>query len=192
MQKLNSSDNAQLFHSFTSGEEQGFDYIYLEFYRPLMFFANKILHDGERAADLVSEQFIKAWERRSTFQTMKHLRAFLYTSTRNAAIDQLRKTKILSLDATAEEFTANEKTAIEYLIQAETYRQVYQAVEQLPPQAREVIRLFYLLGQDYKEIAKRLNLSVNTVRVQKARALRILRNSISIFVMCCMLMSFYL
>ncbi len=174
------STQIQLFESFRKGEERGFDYVHRQLYRALVYFSYQITREADWSADIVSEQFIKAWERRSEFRNFSGLRSFLYVSTKNASIDLLRKSKQWEVSRLTEGGSEAlvEKNIEHLIIETETYRQLHLAVESLPAQAREVIRLFYLLGEDYKEIAKRLNLSVNTVRVQKKRALNLLKKSV--------------
>lgn len=174
------SSHFDLFESFRQGEERGFDFVHRQLYRALVYFSYQITRQAEWSADIVSEQFVKAWERRKEFRSFAGLKSFLYVSTRNASIDLLRKSKQFQTERLTDRNAEGvSEGSIEHLIiEAETYRQLHLAVESLPSQAREVIRLFYLLGEDYKEIARRLNLSVNTVRVQKKRALNLLRRSI--------------
>lgn len=174
------SSQFDLFEAFTRGEERGFDFVHRQLFRALVYFSSQITREADWSADIVSEQFVKAWERRKEFRTFSGLKSFLYVSTRNASIDLIRKSKQFNTERLHEinQVGLSEGSIEHLIIKAETYRQLHLAVESLPSQAREVIRLFYLLGEDYKEIARRLNLSVNTVRVQKKRALNMLKKSI--------------
>jgi RNA polymerase sigma-70 factor (ECF subfamily) len=52
------------------------------------------------------------------------------------------------------------------------------ALEQLPPQCREVFTLNRFDGLSVKEISEKLNISVSTVKTQIARALKKLKEAI--------------
>ena len=56
----------------------------------------------------------------------------------------------------------------------ETLRVLYNAIDKLPPQTKEII-LIGLDGKDNNEIAATLNISVNTVKTLKKNAYKTLR-----------------
>jgi RNA polymerase sigma-70 factor (ECF subfamily) len=53
---------------------------------------------------------------------------------------------------------------------------LHEAVEQLRPDYREVIKLYYLDDLSVKEIAQILNKNENTIKTQLSRAREILRS----------------
>ena len=53
---------------------------------------------------------------------------------------------------------------------ADTYMDLYKAIEQLRPEYREVIKLYYLDDLSVKEIAQILNKNENTIKTQLFRA----------------------
>ncbi len=66
---------------------------------------------------------------------------------------------------------------MERMIEAEVLGEVYKALQKLPEGCRKVINLSYFEGLSNQEVADRLNVSINTVKTQKLRALKMLRLS---------------
>ena len=62
-----------------------------------------------------------------------------------------------------------------YILYSDLCRQLKNALEQLPPQEREVFEMSRLENIKYQEIANRLNISVRTVEVRISKALKQLR-----------------
>jgi RNA polymerase sigma-70 factor (ECF subfamily) len=63
---------------------------------------------------------------------------------------------------------------IDQVVEEETHRMIHQAIQELSPKCKEII-LLGLEGLKNKEIARELNLSVNTVKTHKLLAYRQLR-----------------
>ena len=60
----------------------------------------------------------------------------------------------------------------------EIYRQLFAAIDELPPRQKEVF-LLCMEGKKNKEIAEQLDISAETVKVQKRRAIAQLRGKFS-------------
>lgn len=166
--------------SFQAGEERGFSFFFKEFYAALCYFSYNIIKDKAAAEDIAEEAFIKLWERHSSFQNAANIKSFLYTIVRNASIDWLRQQKKRLAHSKEIIYLAEETESFiqQQIIEAETYREVVASLKILPPKCRQIFRMFYFEGKDYSQIAHELNLSINTIRVQKARALALLRQQL--------------
>ncbi|HEX6431410.1 MAG TPA: sigma-70 family RNA polymerase sigma factor [Niastella sp.] len=154
--------------------------IYNRFYNPLVFFARRLLPNSLAAEDIVAEIFMKYWQKEHNFNSVYAVKAFLYISTRNACINhrlKLQKQARLNADLRilADEFDDSVLTEI---TQSEVLRDVYYIVEALPVQCRKIVLLSYLGGLSNKQIARRLQLSVHTVRNQKVRGIQLVRGKV--------------
>jgi len=163
--------------SFQKGEEKGFSFFFREYHAALCYFSFRIIKDKDNAEDIVSEAYVKLWERHSGFDNLGSIRSFLYTVVHNASIDFLRQNKKRSAYSKEIAYLDEEKESyvLQQIIETETYREIVASLKKLPPKCREIFRMIYFEGKDYAEIANELKLSINTIRVQKARALAILR-----------------
>src|SRR5690242_14519138 len=70
--------------------EQVFKFLHKSLFRPIRFFAGKLVPDQTAAEDIATESFIKLWEQRNGFDTLPQIKKFLYTTTRNACLNHLR------------------------------------------------------------------------------------------------------
>lgn len=163
--------------SFQKGEEKGFSFFLREYHAALCYFSFRIIKDKDNAEDIVSEAYLKLWERHAGFDNVGSIRSFLYTVVHNASIDYLRQNKKRSAYSKEIVYLDEEKESyvLQQIIEAETYHEIVSSLKILPPKCREIFRMIYFEGKDYAEIANELKLSINTIRVQKARALAILR-----------------
>ncbi|MFL5743123.1 MAG: RNA polymerase sigma factor, partial [Niastella sp.] len=135
--------------------------IYNRFYDPLVFFARKFLFDPLVAEDLVTELFLKYWQKQDQFNSPIAVKTFLYISTRNACINHNQKFRIqarakVDLRILADEL---EESVLHSITRSEILRDVYSGVESLPLQCRNIILLSFLGGLSNKQIARHLHLS---------------------------------
>lgn len=153
-----------------------FERIYLKYIAALIFFANRIMRNKQHAEDIVSEVFIKLWDKRRGFDNELTVKAFLYISVRNACFNAIKSEGRRSQEQTAynnyvginEDFILNEIT------RAEVLRAILQLVKTLPPECQKVM-LMRLAGMENKDIAAKLNISIHTVKNQAARGIYLMR-----------------
>lgn len=174
-------DSIQLTLAFQQGDEKALEAYFNEFYPALCIYACSFTHDMEIAKDIASEAFFKTWKYRGQFVNPGSIRAYLYKVVRGDAAAWHKKQLRLPTAAISPnlEAASPDPDAWTSLVEAETYRQVYAAIENLPPECRKIFRLLYIEGKKVAEIAKELQLSPSTVKAQKARGLTMLRKRVS-------------
>lgn len=150
-----------------------------QYYAALVFFAEKIA--GPSAPELVQDVFLKLWQRWEKFETPEKIKAFLYIATRNICYDHLRtnRTRLRHEDSWASQTPGSEEDISYQIIRTEVLREIALAIEQLPEQCRNVIRMMYTEGKSTEETSQALGISPSTVRSQKARGLSLLRKMLS-------------
>ena len=84
-----------------------------------------------------------------------------------------------------------EPTVINNLIQEEVYRQLLASIDHLPPQCRKIC-LLTLEGKKPSEIAKQLDLAVDTVKKQKQIALKRLQDELGTLTTCSLFLHLWL
>ena len=118
--------------------------------------------------DVFSEVFLAYFKKERTFESEEHRKAWLIQVTINCAKDLLgQRAQLQQLH----EETLLDQTARD----ADTYMDLYKAIEGLRPEYREVIKLYYLDDLSVKEIAQILNKNENTIKTQLFRARDTLR-----------------
>ena len=174
-------DGNDWFHLYREGVENAFEKVFDLYYRSIVYYATKILHEDSYAEDIVSESFRKAWDNRQRMETPRHLENFLYFVTRNACISYLRSDRVIQ---TTEKEWGRMADADEEghpidleRVQAELIQKIHQHLEKLP--GGDILRMSYLEGKSTKEIADELNITENTVYIAKSRSLKALRSVLS-------------
>ncbi len=156
-------------------DEPAYKQLFFLFYNPLKRFACSFLHSRESSEEIVSDVFIKLWEKRKTLAEIENLRVYLYISTKNTALNYLDKQKRLPFTGftdTEMEFPSTALNPEEQMITAEMMKQIRNAVNALPPRCRLVFKLVREDGLPYKEVADILNISIKTIDNQLAIALK--------------------
>ena len=173
-------DPDALLGEFNAQNQFAFRFIFESYYRSAVLFAEGVLNaQSEHTEDIVQDAFIKLWSSTTEFKDINQIKSFIYVTVKNACIDQSRQSKV------ADKYQGHaqrqqqmlEAGFIEPLISAETTRLINEAIEALPEQGRNVFKMS-LSGLKNDEIAERLNISVNTVKTHKQRALASLRLSL--------------
>jgi RNA polymerase sigma-70 factor (ECF subfamily) len=149
------------------------------------------LHGGptEEVEDLTCETFMRAWKGRIRFWGDDHdALCWLFTIARRLVIDVHRRKKAhpdkytVELDDTnintmflSTQVTPEEQTSIR-----EQFKHLWQILQNLPDDKREVLVLRYMLGWKVNQIAKYLNKEENTVSVYIRRCLEQIRHDWSV------------
>lgn len=154
-----------------------FQLLFEHFYRSLCFFATKIIHDRDAAEDIVQDVFVNFWNHDlAVFPNLKTIKTFLYNSVQNRSLNYLRDLDIRDRNYRKLELADEDvEHFICHQIRAEVTAEIFGAIDELPERCREIFKMAYIENQEEKEIARHLNISVNTIKTQKLRAKNYLR-----------------
>jgi RNA polymerase sigma-70 factor (ECF subfamily) len=163
--------------SFLEGKEEGFDYFFRVFHKALCFFANRYLNDLPAAEDIVSDSFLKVWVKKAQIRNENHLKNYLYKTVYHACLrlQENEKRKIRDINGFLVISDKEEKSYLENITRAEIMRQLKEAMDQLPVKCREIFYKLYIEGKTVADAAEELRLSVNTIKTQKARGLKLMK-----------------
>lgn len=160
--------------AFQRGDEKAFQHIYHMLSKRLEYFAEGMV-DEAAARDVVQDAFVKLWERREQFFNFNAIKTFLYLTIKNACLNIAKHDKVVDKYQQGLTEPIEEMDVLHRMIEAEVIDEVYMALQQLPQGCRNVIFLSYFEGMSNQEVADELNVSINTVKTQKVRALKLLR-----------------
>lgn len=147
--------------------------LYSDYYAVLVVYARNFVGQQEIAEDIVQELFITMWEKEMSFLSFASFRAYLYNSVRNTALNYLKHQDVEERYIEYVQTTYGEVDESE-VNEEEVYRLLFKVVDELPSRCREIF-LMYMDGKKNDEIADVLSLSVETVKTQKKRAVRHIR-----------------
>jgi RNA polymerase sigma-70 factor, ECF subfamily len=154
----------------------------------LLGVTHAMLSDPDEAEEVVLEVFASAWDRVGSLgDGHDALLPWLLRITRNRAIDRLRRRRRQRLKlARAEAFgelPPDRVHAAEVDEAAQpgwhVHRSVHAALDALPAEQREAVRLAYFQGLTHSEIAKQLAIPMGTVKTRLRLAFEKLRASLA-------------
>jgi RNA polymerase sigma-70 factor (ECF subfamily) len=163
--------------AFKEGREEAFNYFFNSCYKPLYFFASRYVKDEAAAEDVITESFIKLWDKREIFETESGIKGYLYKSVYNACLRwlQQQQRKTVHTKSYTGQINTTEQSYLNDIIKAETIHQLHIAISQLPSQCKKIFTKLYIEGKQVSEIAKEMNLTISTIKNQKARGLKLLK-----------------
>jgi len=142
----------------------------------LQAYAQRLCHgDRQRAEDLVQETLLRAWRHPSAMDpTQGSVRAWLFTTARNLAIDAWRRRNARVAEVVTDQVPepVPDVDEAERAVEAWT---IAEALNRLTPAHREVLMECFYEGRSVAEAASRLGVPPGTVKSRTHYALRALR-----------------
>ena len=181
MSRKSSYNEHQLLRGLTSGDTLHYSYIFKEYYSALCHYAESITGEPGYAEDMVQDVFEKLWQKPYTFEDLRHLKDFLYKATRNAALNFLKGAQH-SKERQARFLDEQDDTATTDdldIIRTEVFRLIYREISNLPEQCGKIVHMSYIEGLKNEQIAEILSISLQTVKNQKTRGMKLLRMRLS-------------
>ena len=162
-------DDRELARRFPDGGDDIARAVYERYGRAVYTVAFSILRDHGQAADVVQNTFLKAWRASAGFDPERRLGPWLYAIARRQAIDAHRKTGRVDAVDPERLDAAVQPASIERTWEV---WQVRLAVDRLPADERQVVRMAWFQQLAHAEIAERLGVPVGTVKSRSHRAHR--------------------
>jgi RNA polymerase sigma-70 factor (ECF subfamily) len=193
---MNNVPEEQFIIQFKKGDQQAFKQLYNQFFTVLCYFTKSLVNSTE-GEEIAADTFIKLFNRHENFDANTNIKAFLYITARKACLNRLKQNDRHNRNKRELAYLQNDgdnEHVLSQMIHAELLREIKKEIEQLTPACRKVFELMYLEGLKARQVAERLNISVNTVWVHRANALEILRTILlkkgllSWWLFCCLLL----
>lgn len=166
------------------GNKSAFQFLQNRHSKIVASLIRKMIKNEDDVDDLVQETFIKAYNALNTFQFEYTFSAWLYRIASNNCIDFLRKKRFptISLDKPIQsddddlyiEIEDSTTYADTDLMKDERMQVLHNAIDSLPENYRQIIKLRHEDELDYTDIAKKLDLPLGTVKAHLFRARKIL------------------
>lgn len=170
----------QLGIRLNSGDERAYDQLFKQLYKPLCYFAFKIVLNFDIAEDIVQDNLLKLWQRHQDFESTEKIKSFLYVSVRNSCYDELKHQKVMNKHQDhLGHSEPTDQSILDTMMHAEVVHKVFLAVDTLPEQCRKIIKMTFEDGKSPKEIAEQLGITTSTVSNQKMRGLILLKKRLS-------------
>ncbi|HZK97203.1 MAG TPA: RNA polymerase sigma-70 factor [Prolixibacteraceae bacterium] len=175
--------NSDLILLIQKDDRVAFYNIYERYSKRLYGFVLRYIKQKEDAEEIVQEVFVKVWESRNKIDANDSFESFLFTIAYNTTISILRKRtnekKYLDHLKSLQQLTKS-PNLIDEIYFNELNARVQSLLNELTPRQKEIFHLSREEGLTHDEIAKKLDISVNTVKKHIANTLTFLKTHIDI------------
>ena len=171
------SDKSLIRRILASSQEACADLI-REYHAPIYRLLLHLCRDAHMAEDLAQETFLAAWKAIGSFKEASSLSTWLHGIAYRKFIDTHRRAaRTVSAVAASRvgELQSRIPTPYESALVSDENRRLYQALDCLPQQDRDVIVIHYLQGLSYQDVAEVLGEPTGTVKWRVHKALESLR-----------------
>lgn len=177
MLKDPSNTEKELLKRIAEGDDKSFSYLFHAHWDHIYSVAYSITKSSTLAEDLVQDIFSKIWTSRKKLIAIERFDDYLFIIARNTIYTALRRQS--RSDSFVRELMrigqAAGQTPEEELSAKQSHALIQEAIRQLSPQQQSVYRLSREEGLKYDQIAEKLGISKNTVRIHMIKALEFLR-----------------
>ena len=154
------------------GDRDAFARLVTQHQRAVYGLAARLLGAGDDAREAAQVAFVRAWERRASFDASRDFGAWVLGIVRHEAIDRLRAA---GRHDELVEVADRAAGADEVLDARRREESLARAVGGLPPLYREAIELAYVQGRSVAQVAAILGVPQGTIMARLFRARRMLR-----------------
>jgi len=142
-----------------------FQYKLINLQDNLMRFAYSLTADKDDAKDLVQETYLKALTNRDKFADETNMKAWTFTIMKNTFINNYRKAnkKDTTINSSDNQLLLNSKPENNGPESQYSHNEINKQIEELSDNFRIPFQM-HTSGYKYKEIAKKLNLNIGTVK----------------------------
>ena len=170
-------DERALLHRLRAGDEEAFEIVFRRWYVPLVRLSESLTRSRARAEEIVQDVMLELWRRREALDADGSPQAYLFQSTRNRSLNDIRHERVKErgephVIAAASPFGPAADARLE---EWEIDVALHEALAELPERSRAVFEMSRMQGLKYQEIADALGISIKTVEAHMGKALRHLR-----------------
>jgi RNA polymerase sigma factor (sigma-70 family) len=162
-----------------AGDNGGFEVLQKKYNRIITSLIRRMIRNEEDVRDLTQDTFIKAYNAISSFQFGYSFSSWIYKIASNTCIDFLRKKRLAEVSL-SQKTNSDEEYEIEIedkdympdisLMTDEKLKALRDAIEKLPDNYKEIIKLRHEKEMDYADIAETLDIPLGTVKAHLFRA----------------------
>lgn len=182
-QFLSSEQEKSIIRRVQQGDTTAFEELANAYKQKAYYVALNLVKNHEDALDLSQDAFVKAFKAIKSFDINAMFFPWFYKIIRNHCLNHIKKNQRIRNDSLEEmeeetyvQFEDNKPKPREQYQTDETCAQLWDAIEKLKPDFREIITLKHFHNLSYKEIAEALDIPIGTVMSRLFNARQELRD----------------
>lgn len=158
-------------------DQIAFTEIYNRYWAEMYYHTFRMLRDEDSSKDVVQDVFSTLWLKSASLNVSTKLSGHLYISVRNKVLNLVAQNKVRNDYLSSVATFITESTNDASIFDEQQILDIVEAeIQKLPPRMKEIFELSRKDNLSHKEIAKKLNLSDQTVKKQVQNALKIIKN----------------
>ena len=149
-------NGASSYRRYLDGDEEAFDALVTEYYRPLVQFLTGYVREPAVAEDIAMDAFADLIVHKHRYDFRVSFKTYLYMLGRSRALNYIKRSKILMLEPLDDAASlADPSSGLEdFFLTQERNRELAQALQTLKPDQQEAVRLVYWQGFSCEEAAR--------------------------------------
>lgn len=173
-------NDRKILKDLRKGDIKAFESLFHHFHPGLSLYAINLLKDSTIAEEVIQDVFYNIWKNRNEFWLKTNWQSYLYKAVYNNCMMEIRKVKkeIRTDENWMQKQEGNAPDPSGELEEVELSEAILKTLEIMPERTREIFNLSRFEGMKYKEIAKKLAISVKTVEANMSKALKTFRTSL--------------
>ncbi|TKG95878.1 RNA polymerase sigma-70 factor [Puteibacter caeruleilacunae] len=178
----------KLLNALKQRDLKAYEELFFKYHGRLVLFANKFTGDMQIAKDIVQDAFLTLWDKADHLTINESVKSYLFQSIRNGCLNYNRHLQIrdaahkdigtVALQADRELFFQSDDPYMS-LLEKEMEQKIAEVIERMPEKCRVVFKMSRQEYKKNKEIAQELGISVKMVEKHISKALSILRQDLS-------------
>ncbi len=183
-------EDGEIVRRVLAGEEDLFEVLVRRYQVRVVSHVTRMVGSRDDALDLAQEIFLKVFQALDRFNPAYKFSTWLFRIAGNAAIDHLRKRRPRTVpletpdpDGAPGQFQAEQRSnwldPYGELRNTQRGQAIHQAIQELPPDFRELIALRHFAGLSYEEIAELKKMPLGTVKNKLFRARVVLKDRLA-------------
>lgn len=171
-------DDKAIIYKYLKGDQRALEFLVKKYIKPIYSFVYRNVGDVEAAEDITQEVFIRVWKNIRKFDLNKDFKPWIFQIAKNASIDYLRKRKTIPFSRFENSHGQNMLT--ETLAQKgpglieslNTKTEFEKTISGLSEEDKNLMQLRHSQGMSFKEIAQKMNSSINTIKSRYRRTIK--------------------
>jgi RNA polymerase sigma-70 factor (family 1) len=163
-------------------DQQAYKELFLMLYPSFFSLVSGIIKSKPVVEEIISDVFIKLWEKRKELELIDNLKLYCFVSAKNLSLNYLEKQKrsaTVNIDDFSNTLSSLYMDPQQLMITSEMRDRISKSVDELPPRCKMIFILVKENGFKYREVAEIMKISTKTVENQLAIALRKISISIN-------------
>jgi len=154
------------------------EYLYNKYYNKMMTISKRYCNNTEDAEDVLSECFLKIFEKLDEFNNNGSFEGWIKRIVHNTSLNYIRTNMKLRNNINIED----NYTQVEYnapnALDIMSEKELLKLIDTLPPGYKQIFKLYEINQFKHHEIAKKMDISINTSKSQLTKARRWLKQRI--------------